>query len=280
MITLRTLNVDDVKEAITLSRHASWNQVENDWHTMLKMSPNGSVAAIKDGRIVGTVSTISYKGGFSFIAMVLVHPDHRKQGIGKILLDKAMELLKNEKTIKLDATPQGKGLYIKSGFVAECDMTRLVHMGTDFRYKKNTAAFIRENEIDEIIKADAQAFDGERSILIKNMIHQYPSHGFCIKESGTIKGYCLGRKGYYMNQLGPVIAETEIIARQLVAIFIKYNKGCPVFIDVFDDNIEWKKWLVENEFIEQRKFTRMVFGEDNYRGDKQKQFAITGPEFG
>ncbi len=116
MITLRSLNINDVKEAITFSRYASWNQVENDWHTMLKMSPDGSIAAIKDGKIVGTTSTITYEKGFSFIAMVLVHPDYRRQGIGKMLLDKAIELLKDKRTIKLDATAEAKKLYIKSGF--------------------------------------------------------------------------------------------------------------------------------------------------------------------
>ncbi len=73
-----------------------------------------------------------------------------------------------------------------------------------------------------------------------------------------------------MNQLGPLVAETEIIARQLVSVYIKNNKGCPVSIDHIDDNIEWKKWLIENDFIEHRKFTRMVYGEDNYKGNTTK----------
>lgn len=280
MITLRTLTINDVKEAIALSRCASWNQVEKDWYTMLDMNPGGSIAAIKDGKIVGTTCTINYKNGFSFIAMVLVHPDHQRQGIAKMLLDKAMELLKNETTIKLDATARGRELYTKLGFVDECSLTRLVHTGSDFKYKKTAASIIRENEIDEIIATDITVFDGERSILFKNMLHQYPSHGFCIKEDEVIKGYCLGRKGYYMNHLGPLVAENEMMARQLVSLYIRKNKGCPVFIDVFDDNQEWKKWLIENDFIEQRKFIRMVYGEDNHKGNIQKQFSITGPEFG
>ncbi len=66
----------------------------------------------------------------------------------------------------------------------------------------------------KLLKQTPIAFDGERNILISNMIQQHPSYGFCIKkESGTIKGFCLGRKGYYMNQIGPLVAETEIISQ-------------------------------------------------------------------
>jgi len=50
-----------------------------------------------------------------------VDPEYRSKGIGTRLLERAIAYLdKREiKSIKLDATPQGKPLYEKMGFVSD-----------------------------------------------------------------------------------------------------------------------------------------------------------------
>lgn len=280
MITLRTLTIKDIPEALTLSRYASWNQLEHDWQTILEINPEGSLAAVKENHVVGTASTIRYSIGFSFIGMVLVHPQHQKQGIGKMLLDAAMELLKNEKIIKLDATAQGRELYLKLGFKDECSLSRLVYSGASPETEDNNIIRLNDDCLDGIIDMDAAAFDGDRYIMLKNILRRNGGFAYVAKGDDRLKGYCLGRKGYHMNQVGPLIAEDQATAQMLINNFLSKCNDRPVAIDVFEDNKDWKKWLIKIGFKEQRSFIRMVFGENNFKGDISRQFAITGPEFG
>ena len=58
--------------------------------------------------------------------MVLVEQRFQSQGIGTALLERAIGYLDSRKIpcMKLDATPQGRVLYEKLGFVSEYDIER------------------------------------------------------------------------------------------------------------------------------------------------------------
>ena len=58
--------------------------------------------------------------------MVIVDSEFRGRGIGTALLERAIEYLdsQNIPCMKLDATPQGRILYEKLGFVSEYDIER------------------------------------------------------------------------------------------------------------------------------------------------------------
>ena len=81
-----------------------------------------------DGKIVGTAATLSYENRFAWIGMVLVDPDYRNRGIGTSLLQRTIEYLDAAgiPTLKLDATPAGKPLYEKLGFVSEYEIDRWI----------------------------------------------------------------------------------------------------------------------------------------------------------
>ena len=56
----------------------------------------------------------------------MVHPDHRGGGIGRRLMEQALEHLSGRRVVsmKLDATPAGKPLYEKLGFITELVIQR------------------------------------------------------------------------------------------------------------------------------------------------------------
>ena len=77
------------------------------------------------GNVMGTVTTIPYENHFAWIGMVLVDPSKRRQGIGTQLLREALQLTADQETIKLDATPAGREVYLKLGFVDEYKIIRM-----------------------------------------------------------------------------------------------------------------------------------------------------------
>jgi len=116
---------DDIPEGLKLCRKAKWNQIEPDWQIFLQHSPKACLVATYKEQIVGTVTTIRYEHSFSWIGMVLVDPDFQRQGIGMKLLQEALQILHSEETVKSDATPKGREVYLKLNFVDEYRLTRM-----------------------------------------------------------------------------------------------------------------------------------------------------------
>ena len=92
---------------------------------LVALAPHGSFAALSGGRIVGTAIGIDY-GGFSWIAMMLVAPEYRGRGLGRRLLQAALEAVPAHTPVRLDATPLGRPLYQAFGFEDETAITRWV----------------------------------------------------------------------------------------------------------------------------------------------------------
>jgi ribosomal protein S18 acetylase RimI-like enzyme len=82
-----------------------------DWELFLRLSPRGCRAAVQDGKVVGTVTTVNYENRFAWVGMVLVDPETRGQGVGTRLLQETMSVLRDMPSIRLDATPQGRPVY-------------------------------------------------------------------------------------------------------------------------------------------------------------------------
>ena len=125
---LRVMTEQDVAGGLHLNTLSGWNQTAADWQRFLKNSPHGCFVMEDDGKIEGTATTINYGNRFAWIGMVLVDPEYRKQGIGTQLLKKTVEYLDEEniRSMKLDATPQGKPIYTKLGFVEEYEIERWI----------------------------------------------------------------------------------------------------------------------------------------------------------
>src|SRR5262245_18396491 len=115
-IEYRDLRLDDVPGGLRLCRIAGWSELAADWELFLRLSPRGCRAAVRDGNIVGTVTTVNYENRFAWVGMVLVHPDAPCHGIGTRLLQEAMSILRGMPSIRLDATPQGRPVYQRLGF--------------------------------------------------------------------------------------------------------------------------------------------------------------------
>ncbi len=115
----------DIDAGLALCRAAGWNQLARDWEIFLHLSPYDCCVATRDDKVVGTVAIIRYQNFFSWIGMVLVDPDCHRQGIGMQLLKEALQILHNEETIKLDATPAGREVYLKLNFVDEYHLARM-----------------------------------------------------------------------------------------------------------------------------------------------------------
>jgi GNAT superfamily N-acetyltransferase len=274
MIEYRKMVVADIGAGLALCRSAGWNQVENDWKLFLELTPDGSRVAVDENKkVVGTVATINYEDHFSWIGMVLVDPEKKRQGVGTQLLREALKILQNQETVKLDATPAGREVYLKLGFADEYTLSRMV-LRDKTQLPTSNASKMIENDLELIFQKDKEVFGASREGLLKLMYKNYPELSFTASDNS----YSFGRKGFNFTQIGPVIAENADDAKQLVTAALNNSPGA-VVVDVMD-NSPFQQWLMSLGFTEQRKLIRMYKGRNAWPGIPAKQFAILGPEFG
>src|SRR5688572_27629990 len=139
MTVYRTMTPEDIPAGLHLCRLAGWNQLARDWELFLQINKKGCSVAFDDtGKVIGTVATIPYENHFTWIGMVLVDPSKQRQGIGTGLLQEALRLTANQETIKLDATPAGREVYSKFGFVDEYEIIRMSCTVTKFSDLQST----------------------------------------------------------------------------------------------------------------------------------------------
>lgn len=125
MLRIRGMTVADIPVGMRLKEQAGWNQVPADWSRLLDLEPDGSFVAELDGAAAGTVVTCQF-GPVAWVAMMLVDESFRSHGIGRSLMEHALDHLDSHgvETIRLDASPQGRPLYESLNFVAEATLAR------------------------------------------------------------------------------------------------------------------------------------------------------------
>lgn len=279
-LNLRTIELTDIPSCINLCRLNNWNQTEKDWSLLLRMSDKDSRVAMINDEIMGSFTTINYEGLFSWIGMVLVNPAYQRHGIGKRLMDEAIKIQTNRGTIKLDATPTGRNLYLELGFEDEYSLVRLEAQSVVKENLKFSASKIHTSDLDRICEYDELIFGSKRNMLLNSFYYRVPQAAYCIEKEDRINGYCFGREGFKYNQIGPIIADTFEDAVELVSTALLNFSSKPMIIDSFLHDVRWVGWLKERGFTEQRGFTRMYKGENKHTGIPQKQYAVAGPEFG
>jgi GNAT superfamily N-acetyltransferase len=282
-IQLRLMTLADIPFADHLRALAGWNQTREDWERFLNLEPEGCFVAEWHGASVGTATTIIYGQELAWIGMVLVHPENRRRGIGRALLEQAIQYLRHRgvQCIKLDATPLGKTVYEGMGFKDEWTLTRWV--GRDLHTRPSPSASpIRPwqaNDLQHIERLDTAAFGLSRLRLIKTLTSSW--YGLVFEPvPGHVAGYGLLRKGSQTYYLGPIAAETSEVALSLAAALIARYPGAAIYWDIPDENTDAVTWSQEQGFTSQRSLTRMYLGQNLCPGSARRQFGIAGPELG
>jgi ribosomal protein S18 acetylase RimI-like enzyme len=282
MISYRQMTEGDIPEGLSLCRAAGWNQTAADWELFLRLSPKGCrVGVDENGDVKGTVTTVRYQDHFSWIGMVLVDPDYRRQGIGIQLLREALQILEREETIKLDATPNGREVYRQLDFVDEYRISRMqLKSSASMALPLSSAVPLTQRHIAAVLAFDRDVFGADRKAVLDSLLNRGPQYCFFREGNNGIGGYCFGRNGHQFAHIGPVISTDLDTARALVVAALDAAKGASVVLDALHHTPQWIEWLMSIGFEEQRPLMRMYRGTNAYPGTPEKQFAILGPEFG
>ncbi len=267
------MTLDQIGQGLRLCRACGWNQVAEDWRVFFELGRSGAFCARRDGRVLGTSAYVRY-GALAWIAMMLVDPAERRAGLGRSLLDAALQATSDAETVGLDATPSGEPLYRKLGFQAERELIRM--RATVNRSRVAKCRRMEASDLAEVCRMDRHVFGACRGALLESLHARAPECAWVNCGPHGIAGYSFGRPGHLYWQIGPVVADGSETARDLVEACFPEQR---VAIDVNAGDGAWLGLLREAGFAEERRFVRMYL-RGSVRGIPARQFAICGPEFG
>ncbi len=283
-LQVRRMTVHDLAFAHWLRGEVGWNQTLEDWKRFLELEPDGCFLAEWCGTPVGTATTTTYGPELGWIGMVLVHPEYRRRGIARTLLDICIAHLRDHGVhcIKLDATPAGRPVYLGLGFKDEWPLSRWECKSSNLT-PTALASMIRGwqgSDTGRTGACDLAAVGVSRQRLLRALMLQSRQAVVFEDESGRVAGFGLVRKGSRALYLGPIVAETPDIGTALVEALVAQCQGEPLFWDVPEANTAATGWAGEHGWSVQRSLMRMYLGENLASGNPQKQFGLAGPEVG
>ena len=280
-VQIRLMTHQDLPFADSLRSLAGWNQTLSDWTRLLQHDPQGCFVAEWDGQAAGTVTTTTYSSRLAWIGMLLVHPNFRKRGIGRALLERSIEHLRNSQVqcIKLDATPQGLPLYEQLGFRKEWSLRRWQRSGASPTPVLTSFRHATDADFDAIDQLDAESFGVNRRRLLKGMVRD-SSRVLVAYDGPKLTSYGVVHDGARASYLGPMSVTSSEQGRNIAAaVLAELDQSRPVFWDVPDPNFAAVTEATQLSFVVQRELTRMYLGE-NVSCRVEQLFGIAGPEVG
>ncbi len=278
-VAIRTLETADLNRAVALKEQAGWNQLRSDWEIFLNLNKNGCFVAERDDLVIGTATTLVFDET-GWVAMVLVDRNFRRMKIGSRLFNHAMEHLSGCICIKLDATPEGRLLYLKSDFKDEFEIVRICSSAGRFQIRSKIEIMrIEKSDLNEIAEYDRNAFGSQRKDLIEILFSNNGDYAFKAVQNNKISGFVLGRRGSKFNQIGPLVSDQPETALALMNAFMQNANDKKYILDVPRYQKKLLRILLDNNFEEQRSFSRMYKGR-LIKGNDAAVFATSGPDLG
>lgn len=273
------MTCDDLPLGLRLVAQAGWNQTEADWRRFLWLEPAGCFVAEWTGESVATTAAFAF-GPIGWIAMVLVDEAFRHRGIATQLVEHALQYLDSQgvQTIRLDATPLGRPVYERLGFLPEYRLLRM-QGAVSLPSVETSLLPLPAEHVPAVCQLDAAITGTSRKGLLQRLYAERPEAATAEFEGQAAVGFAFWRRGRRAEQIGPAAA---VSAATGVAILDRVLADCPagpVFVDIPADNGAAVDWAETRGFVVQRDFTRM------YRGPRiadcpQQIWASSGPEKG
>ncbi|ROM79064.1 GNAT family N-acetyltransferase [Pseudomonas brassicacearum] len=274
----RSMTAADVPAAHALSVQLKWPHRLEDW-AMLQRVAQGFVVE-DQGRLIGTAFTCP-QGSHATIGLVIVDDEYQGQGIGRRLMEQAIEAC-GSRTAILNATLAGAPLYASQGFVdfghvqqhqGQALAPALQALAAEERCRSLTAA-----DHAELIQL-ANAGTGLDRTVVLNDLFNVVEHSIGLERDGHLCAFALLRPFGRGRCIGPVVAETPEQARHLIAVLLAQVPDAFVRIDI-PSNSGLASWLEEAGLKHVDTVAQMARGTPPEATGAVRQFALVTQAIG
>ncbi len=232
---VRRLRREEFAFVIGLAYSEGWNPGVHDDDCFFAADTEGFFLAECDDEPIGTASMVCYDDTFAFFGLYIVRPELRSKGYGMQLYRSALERAG------------------KRTWGADCviDMVNQYEQKTPLRYAHKNIRFegvgggrmpdyltpIRRVHFDSLLEYDRRHFPARRARFLRCWITRPDTEGFAaLGPGGTLQGFGVRRKCMTGHKIGPLFADTPLVAEDLFAGLSAGVSGQPIFLDVPEPN--------------------------------------------
>ncbi|HEF1902107.1 MULTISPECIES: GNAT family N-acetyltransferase [Bacillus] len=227
-IRLECLREEQIGDIVSLSSYIGWDYNREEVETIFN---SGIVYGVWNERkeLIASAAIILYGEALASIGMVIVHPDYKGRGIGKMITDSCIKSVLAHTPIMLIATDEGKPLYEKLGFREVSYVSKYICNS----YNANNYCIENEDymmnyeecDLEKIIKIDENAFGTNRKVFLKKRIMQSEQCNVVKDKEQNVLGYGLSIQTLENKIIGPVVAKNNAMAMRIVHDLARGHNG-------------------------------------------------------
>lgn len=197
----------DISPFVALAQAEEWICGRWELEFLLQQFPQGCLALRDGGDTLGYITSVRHANS-GWIGNLLVRPEARRRGIGRLLMEGALAALLSEgvETVWLTASAKGAGLYQKLGFVAIDSVNRWVGEG---RGDVTPTASSLQPDLEAVKKIDQAGWGDRRDALLEKTCSRgelYQAQSAFICRQSWKEGMQLGPWGAHLQSQ----AETQL----------------------------------------------------------------------
>lgn len=237
--TIRQMQRDELDKAVSWARDEGWNPGLHDAAAFWNCDPSGFWALELDGKMIGSLSAVSYANRFGFIGFFIVQPAYRGRGHGSRLWNAVRRNLEQRlvpgAAIGLDGVFAMQDSYAKDGFVFSHRNVRMEGIGQIGEVPDNVVA-VGSGDIVHLQEIDRRCFGFDRASFLKDWLSMPESRVLRTISNGRTTGYgCVRRcgKGF---KIGPLFADGADEAEALFCGLRAAAVGESIYLDVPENN--------------------------------------------
>jgi ribosomal protein S18 acetylase RimI-like enzyme len=232
--TIRPMKRSELDLVIDWAVIEGWNPGIYDAECFYQADQYGFFVGELNNELVASISAVAYSNHFAVIGFYIVKEQFRGRGFGMKMWRAAMAYLGSERNISLDGEIAQQENYQKSGFQIAYRHIRYQAVGggvaPDGIVELKTVPF------DWLVAYEQKLFPAEREHFLRLWIKQPNSAAYGVVRDGHIVGYGVIRQSHTGLRIGPLNAEDEQIAEQLLRALLAFSCDALVFLDVPDAN--------------------------------------------
>lgn len=269
LLRIRALEKGDLADVTAWARAEHFAPGQGDVAIYRHTDRQGLWVGCLNGRPIGCIAGVRYNAEYGFIGMFLVQPEHRGQGFGRELWQRALQHLEGLTCIGIEAAPDRIGDYASWGFAPASPTQRWQRISDGNLPPAATPEGLSLLEGSAIPDRAVQAYDAQRELsprphFLADWLHHPAGTVLAlIGPDGSCHGFgrirpCLLHRGEGWR-IGPLLADTPALAAQLLNALMARHAGV-VLIDAPAANPEAGPLLLQLGFAVVAETVRMYRG--------------------
>lgn len=233
--TIRRMQADEVKLAVDWAEKEGWNPGLNDAKMFFAADPQGFFIGLLDDEPIAVGSAVVYDNIFAFCGLYIVKKEFRGQGFGLKLTEERLKYTGNRIT-GIDGVLEKVSVYERIGYVASHKQIRYALKDVNGFSLSPDVVDLKAIPLKQVEAFDAKYFQAKRAPFLEEWIHQPHSFAFGFLEEGELKGYGVIRKCVSGYKIGPLFADTPLIAHTLFESLVSKAEEGPIYLDIPEPN--------------------------------------------